>query len=139
MAANPQYAGDPISAFAVLATANLNRDGVTGAIVTAYTFRAANVGGKGGRLDTLTITAGSAAVTVAGNVLFFVNNVLLREIAITAITPTATVKGYLIPASEGANVNGVLILDHIFAPGDVIKFLVTTTQALTARVTGGEY
>lgn len=139
MAANPQYAGDPISAPAVLATANLNRDGVTGAMVTAYTFRAANVGGKGGRIDTLTITAGSVAATVAGNVLMFINGVLIKEIAVTAITPSATVKGYTIPAAEGADSNGVLQINQTFAAGDIVKFCVTTSQALTARVAGGEF
>lgn len=139
MAFAPQYAGDPISAPATLATANLNRDGATGAVVTAYTFRALSAGGKGGRIDNLTITAGTATASVAGNVLMFINSVLIREIAITAITPSATVKGYLIPISEGADSNGVLIINQVCAAGDIIKFVVTTTQALTARVVGGEF
>ena len=139
MAFAPQYAGDPISAPATLATANLNRDGVTGAVVTAYTFRALSAGGKGGRIDNLTITAGTVAASVAGNVLMFINSVLIREIAITAITPSATVKGYLIPIAEGADSNGVLIINQVCAAGDIIKFVVTTTQALTARVVGGEF
>lgn len=140
MAFAPQYSGDPISASAVLSTANLNRDGVTGAVVTAYTFRASGVtGGKGGRIDTLTITAGSTGASVAGNVLMFINGTLIREIAISSITPSATVKGYIIPTLEGADVNGVLIVNQVCAAGDIIKFVVTTTQALTARVVGGEF
>ena len=139
MAFAPQYAGDPISASATLATANLNRDGVTGAVVTAYTFRALSAGGRGGRIDTVTITAGTAAASAAGNVLMFVNNVLIKEIAVTLITPSATIKGYTIPVSEGADSNGVLIINQVCAAGDIIKFVVTTTQALTARVVGGEF
>ena len=139
MASAPQYAGFPISASAVLATANLNRDGVTGAVVTAYTFRSAINGGVGGKIDTVTLTPSSATVTVVGNVLMFINGVVVREIATTAITPSATVKGYQIPTTEGADANGVLIINKVCMPGDVVKFVTTVTQAITARIEGGEF
>ncbi len=139
MPANPQYTGDVISAPAVLTTANLNRDGTTGSVITAYTFRAATSGGKGGRIDAMTLTPSSAAATVAGIVLVFVNGVVVREIATTAITPAATVKGYQIPTTEGADANGVLQLGKICQPGDIIKVVTTVTQALTARFEGGEF
>lgn len=140
MAFSPQYAGDAVAASATLATANLNRDGITGAVVTAYTFRAAGLaGGKGGRIDTLTITAPGTAITLVGNVLMFINGVLIKEIAITAITPTATVKGYTIPTTEGADANGVLVINQLCVAGDIVKFCVTSSQALIARITGGEF
>lgn len=139
MASSPQYTSLPISAAATLATANLNRDGVTGTVVTAYTFRSGANGGTGGRIDTLTITAPGTSATVLGNVLMFINGTPIKEIAITAITPSATVKGYTIPTSEGADANGVLAISHLCVAGDVVKFCVTTSQALIARVEGGEF
>jgi hypothetical protein len=85
------------------------------------------------------MTPSSAAVTVVGNVLMFINGVVVREIATTAITPSATVKGYQIPTTEGADANGVLIINKVCMPGDVVKFVTTVTQAITARIEGGEF
>lgn len=138
MPANPLYAGDPISAGVLVATANANRDGSTGTYATAYTFRAAASGGKGGRIDYLTLVSQTGA-SVAGNILMFINGTLVREIATTAITPSTTVKGYTIPASEGADANGRLPLGIVCQAGDVVKFCTTLAQNIFARVEGGEF
>jgi len=139
MAANPQYAGDPISAATLVSVANANRDGATGTYATAYTFRAAGAtGGKGGRIDTVTIVSQTGA-SVVGVVLMFINGVLVREIATTAVTPSTTAKGYTIPVAEGADANGRLAIGIVCAPGDVVKFCTTLGQALQVRVEGGEF
>lgn len=137
MAASPQYTDRPISAVAVLSAANTNRDGTTGTYVTAYTFAAAAAGGKGGRIDTLTINA--TATTTAGVVRMFINNSLVREFLVTAVTPSTTVKVWMIPTTEGADANGRLALGITCAPGDVVKFSTNNAEAFQVRVEGGEF
>lgn len=139
MPANPLYTGDPISAGGSLTTANANRDGATGTLLTAYTFRAAASGGKGGRLDAVYAVASSTSATAAGNIIIFIQGIIVREIATTAITASATVKGYTIPTSEGADTNGRLALNIVCAAGDVVKVLTTVTQNIAVRFEGGEF
>jgi hypothetical protein len=139
MAFAPQYTGDPISAGVLVATANANRDGTTGTYATAYTFRASGAtGGRGGRIDYLTLTSQTGA-SVVGNILMFINGTMVREIPTTVATPSTTVKGYQIPTSEGADVNGRLPLGIVCAPGDVVKFCTTLAQNIFARIEGGEF
>lgn len=137
MSATPQYTDRPISAVAAISAANTARDGTTGTYVTAYTFTAAASGGRGGRIDTLTINA--TATTTAGVVRMFVNNAMVREFLVTAVTPSATVKAWMIPTTEGADANGRLPLGLICAPGDVIKFSTQNAEAFQCRVEGGEF
>lgn len=138
MASSPQYANDPISASVSISTANTNRDGSTGTYGTAYTLRSAGAnGGKGGRIDAISIQATST--TTAGMVRMFVNAALVREFAISALTPSGTVKSYTIPTSDGADVNGRLALGIVCQAGDVIKFNTHNAETFLVRVEGGEF
>lgn len=142
MSGNPEYTRDVVSATALLTTANLNLDGVTGAYVTAYTFRAAGAaGGRGGLITGLTIDANSVTATAVGMVNMYINGALVRSVATTGITPSVTVKPYQIPTTEGADINGVLTFAQPYqcAPGDIVKFSTTATQNLVCRVMGGEF
>lgn len=83
MATSAQYAATPKSNTVNIATANSNRDGVTGTYGTLIT-----AGASGGRIDRLNLTATST--TTAGMVRLFVDNALIREIPVLAITPSGT-------------------------------------------------
>jgi hypothetical protein len=137
MSAAPQYTTHAISASVAFSTANTNRDGSTGTYATAYTFLSAANKGLGGRIDYLTVEATST--TTAGMIRLFVNSALVREIAVSAITPSATVKAWTIPASEGADINGRLALGIVLAPGDVIKLNTHNAESFVARIEGGEF
>lgn len=92
MASTAQYVATPKNGVAQVSTANTNRDG-TGTLATVYT-----AGTNGSRIDALQIQA--AATTTAGMVRFFISNDggttkrLVGEVAITAITPSATVAAF---------------------------------------------
>lgn len=139
MAAAPTYTLDAISAVAAISTANTNRDG-TGTLGTVYTARAAANGGKGARIDGITICA--TGTTTAGMVRIYVDNGtarLIREIAVSAITPSGTVKAFTIPASEGADANGFLALGLILQPGDILKASTHNAETFVVRAMGGEF
>lgn len=80
----------PKTAVAQVTTANTARDG-TGTIATVFT-----AGASGSRIDDVTITA--VATTTAGMVRLFLhdgtNARLLREVAVSAITPSGTVAAF---------------------------------------------
>lgn len=90
MASNANYAATPKSALAQLSAANTLRDG-TGTIVTVLT-----AGTSGSRVDDIVITA--TGTTTAGMVRLFLhdgtNARLLREVPVTAITPSGTVQAF---------------------------------------------
>lgn len=90
MASTPTYAATPKSTVAQVTAANTNRDG-TGTIATIYT-----AGASGSRIDRLNIKA--AGTTTAGMLRLFLhdgtNARLLTEVAVFALTPSATVKTF---------------------------------------------
>tara|TARA_R110000868_G_scaffold113895_1_gene305605 strand:- start:432 stop:815 length:384 start_codon:yes stop_codon:yes gene_type:complete len=90
MASTPQYAGTVRSAAVVVSAANTNRDG-TGTIVTVLT-----AGSAGTRIDDITVIA--TGTTTTGMVRLFLHNgtdaKLLREIPVTAATPSSTVAAF---------------------------------------------
>lgn len=90
MSTSAQYAAMPKTAVAQVTTANTARDG-TGTIATVFT-----AGASGSRIDDVTITA--VATTTAGMVRLFLhdgtNARLLREVAVSAITPSGTVAAF---------------------------------------------
>lgn len=90
MSTQAQYAATPATAVAQVTTANTARDG-TGTIVTVET-----AGTNGTRIDDITVTA--VGTTTAGMVRLFLhdgtNARLWREVAVTAITPSATVAAF---------------------------------------------
>ena len=88
MASIPSYAAIPRAAAEQVSAANTARDG-TGTVVTLFT-----AGASGSRIDDIDIVA--AATTTAGVVRLFLHNGtgyrLLREILVSAITPSTTVE-----------------------------------------------
>jgi hypothetical protein len=90
MAATPAYAATPRIAVVQISTANTNRDG-TGTIGTVWT-----AGSSGSRVDRVIIEATSS--TTAGMIRLFIydggNNYLIKEIAVSAATPSATVQTF---------------------------------------------
>ncbi len=141
MAAAAQYTRDVISASASISTANTGRDG-TGTLGTVYTARSAANGGTGARIDSITVEATST--TTAGMVRIFVTDSggtarLVKEIAVSALTPSATVKAFTIPTTEGADANGVLPLGILLAPGDILKAGTHNAETFVVRAQGGEF
>jgi hypothetical protein len=92
MATAPNYAATPRSAVGQISTANTARDG-TGTIVSVITG-----GANGTRVDDITIQA--TATTTAGIVRLFLSldggttNRLIREVEITARTPSGTAPAF---------------------------------------------
>jgi hypothetical protein len=91
MALNQQnYAATPRCAVGQVSTANTARDG-SGTLATIFT-----AGASGSRIEDITITA--AGTTTAGMVRLFLhdgtNARLLREVSVSAITPSATVAAF---------------------------------------------
>ena len=90
MAVNPNFAATPKCGIGQLSAANTARDG-TGTIVTIFT-----AGGSGSRIEHLDICA--AGTTTAGMIRLFIhdgtNTRLIKEIAVTAITPSASVAAF---------------------------------------------
>lgn len=83
MATAPGYIGTPKSSSVAIATANINRDGVTGVYGTLHT-----AGASGSRIDVINITA--TGTTTAGMIRIFNNGAMIREVPVLAITPSAT-------------------------------------------------
>lgn len=90
MSATSNYAATPKTAVAQVSTANTARDG-TGTLATVFT-----AGASGSRIDDIAITA--TGTTTAGMVRLFLhdgtNARLWREVAVSAITPSATVSPF---------------------------------------------
>ncbi len=90
MATTQQFIGTVKSPFARISAANAGRDG-TGTIADLYT-----PGASGGRVDDIAIKAESTTTT--GMIRFFhhdgSNYRLLREVSVSAITPSATVQSF---------------------------------------------
>ena len=133
MAASPEYTSRPINADVLISTANANRDG-TGTLGTAYTFTA---GGRGGRIDAVTIQA--IGTTTAGMVRMFINGVLRREWLVAALTPSATVKAFTVQAADGADANGRVAMGIVCKPGDVVAFSTHNAESFQCVVEGGEF
>lgn len=98
MATAAQYAAVPRAAVAQVSTANTNRDG-TGTLVTVLSG-----GANGTRVDDLVVQA--VGTTTAGMVRLFLSldggttNRLLREVAVSAITPSGTVPAFRAELSD---------------------------------------
>lgn len=140
---NPIYPSVVRAPRVSIATANTARDG-TGTLGTLYTCpgtAATPPTTPGAIVQSITIQA--TGTTTAGMVRIFhhdgTNFSIIREIAVSALTPSATVKAFGIPTSEGADVNGRLILNKLLEPGHGIR--VSTHNAETFIVTAdiGEY
>lgn len=99
MSAIPNFAASPRVSSAVVSVANPNRNG-SGTIADVLT-----AGASGSRIDTVCIKATSTST--AGMIRLFINNnstsVLIAEIPVTAITPSATTPSYQAVVSGVSN------------------------------------
>lgn len=90
MSLNPQYIATPRAAVGVLSAANTARDG-TGTLVTVF-----SAGAAGSRIDDLSIIA--TGTVTAGVVRLFLHDGtsarLLREIMVSATTPSTSVEAF---------------------------------------------
>lgn len=90
MASAPSFAATPRVDAVAIATANTNRDG-TGTIGTVFT-----AGASGSRIERVRIQA--SVTTTAGVVRLFLHDgsayFLIKEVLVTAITPSTTVAAY---------------------------------------------
>lgn len=101
MSTAPQYAATVKAGSVVISTANTNRDG-TGTLGTLLT-----AGASGSRVDDINIVA--TGTTTAGMVRLFLhdgtNARLVREVPVSAITPSSTVAAF---SSELKNLGWLL-------------------------------
>ncbi len=90
MSANPNFASTPKVGKQLVNAANANRDG-TGTIVSIFA-----AGANGSRIDKAVIAANGT--TTAGMVRLYISDgathTLIKEIPITAITPSGTVQSF---------------------------------------------
>lgn len=140
MSVQPQYASTPISPIVNFATANTARDG-TGTIAVLATGRA-----PGTRIERVLLKA--AATTTAGMIRLFKRDSgiarnadgsiasytaptwrLLREVAVSAITPSGTVAAW---EGEWAPTNGLTLAD-----GDQLGIATHNAEGFNAQVVGG--
>ena len=125
MASNANYAATPKSALAQLSAANTLRDG-TGTIVTVL-----SAGTSGSRVDDIVITA--TGTTTAGMVRLFLhdgtNARLLREVPVTAITPSGTVQAFTASLPN---------LALVLAPGWSLRASTLNAESFNVSVTRAE-
>lgn len=128
-----------------ISTANTNRDG-TGTIGTLFTSpgTADSNGGTGGNGSVVqSITCQATGTTTAGMVRLYshdgTNFSLIREIAVTSATPSATVKAFSIPTTEGADANGRLELNLLLEPGHSIRASTHNAETFILTADIGDY
>lgn len=129
MAASPIFIGSVHRETNTISAANTNRDG-TGTLVTCFT-----AGSSGSAIFRIRIKAQST--TTAGMIRIFNTfssvTTLIREIPVTAITPSATV-----PTWEGElffNTNEMMVLPS----GTTLRFSTNNAEAFTVIIEGGDY
>jgi protein required for attachment to host cells len=124
MSASPAYAATPIGSVAQISTANAARDG-TGTITDIVA-----AGANGARIDDISIVA--AATTTAGVIRFFLSNGvstrLLKEILVSAVTPSATAVVWSQALSN---------LGWVLPPTWVLKASTHNAEAFNVLVTRG--
>jgi hypothetical protein len=128
MAAAPIFIGTPKNSVASVSTANTNRDG-TGTLVTLHT-----AGTLGARVDRIGITA--TGTTTAGMVRLFLSdgsvNRLVVEVAVTAVTPSASTAAF---SSEIVFGSGL-----IMQTGYILKASTHNAETFHVVITnGGDY
>lgn len=128
MGALAQYVSNPKSPVGQVTVANPNRDG-TGTLVTLFTA-GQTAGSVGSRIDDIAIKA--AVPTTAGMVRFFhydgTNTRLLKEINVSAITPSATVQAF-----ESLLYN----LGWCFQPTHELRVSTEKAEAINIHITRG--
>jgi hypothetical protein len=122
MAASPQYVSVPKTYTATLSTANTNRDGTTGTYATIMT-----AGTNGSRVDKIVICA--TGTTTEGMIRFFLNDSLIKEIHVAAVTPSATTQAW---SAEVAFEGGLIL-----GSGTVLKASTEKTETFKVTVVNG--
>lgn len=142
---SPIYPGRVRGGRASIATANTNHDG-TGTIGTVFTSPGTadangGTGGNGSVVQSITIVA--TGTTTAGMIRLYrhdgTNFSIIREIPVTALTPSATVKAFAIPSSEGADVNGRLALNLLLEPGHSLRASTHNAETFIVTADVGDY
>ncbi|MCS7316765.1 MAG: hypothetical protein NZZ41_00380 [Candidatus Dojkabacteria bacterium] len=127
MATTPNFASSPRASFAVINTANTNRDG-TGTIVTVF-----NAGPQGSRIETIEVIAIGA--TTNNVVRIFLNDGtntrLYDEILISASTPSTTEKVQ--------RHSLVFTYNFVLPPGWSIRASTNNAESYVVLVTGGDF
>ncbi len=124
MALSPVFPEKIANAEVAFTTANTNLDG-TGTIATLFTAPSTVglAGAAGSIVESITVTA--TATTTAGWIAIYRHNgttfFLIRVIPVTAVTVGAGVAPWRIPQSEGADINGRLMMNLKLEPGDSIR------------------
>ena len=127
MASSPIYIGTPQTWQAALSAANTNRDG-TGTIVDVVTG-----GASGSRLDKIRVQA--SGTSSAGVIRFYLydgtNTYLIKEMMVSAITPSASVEAW----------SGEWDCDGLVLPSTSWKLRASThnAEAFKVFVKGGNF
>lgn len=132
MAQTPVYAATPRYAVANISAANTARDG-TGTIVTVFT-----AGASGSRIDRVNIEA--TATTTAGQVRLFIhdgtNARFLKEVAVTALTPSATVQAFTAGLYDGSDPS---IFPIILPTGYSLRAAPHNAESFNVHANGGDF
>lgn len=132
MASAPIFTGTPRCAIGQVSAANTNRDG-TGTIATIFT-----PGANGSRIETITVVA--VGTTTAGMIRLYIhdgtNARLWKEIGVTALTPSSTVKAFtaVIDCGDGNHQN-ILVLPT----GYSLRASTHNAETFNVLVIGGDY
>lgn len=134
MSAQAGYAATPRVGIGTISTANTNRDG-TGTIGTIFT-----AGSSGSRIDRIVIKA--TVNTTAGMVRLFIHNgttaYLWREIAVSAITVSATVAGFE-SAMSSNNAADIGFLPLVLPTGYSLRASTHNAETLNVTAVGGDF
>jgi hypothetical protein len=129
MSTTPEFVSVVRTAVGQVTTANTNRDG-TGTIATIFT-----AGSSGSRIENVTIQA--AVTTTAGMVRLYIhdgtNARLFFEKAITAATPSATVKAFTATIGFGD------VMPLLLANGYSLRASTEKTETFNIIVFGGDF
>lgn len=132
MSATPQFASTARLGVAALSTANTARDG-TGTISTVLT-----AGASGSRVSRIIIQA--TGTTTAGMVRLFIhdgtNARLWKEVAVTAITPSASVAAFKSSLSDAVDLD---LMPLILPNGHSLRAATHNAEGFNVIATGGDF
>lgn len=130
---SPVFVNRPLLGLGLVSAGNVNRDG-TGTLVTLLT-----AGPDGARVDRVTATA--IGVTTAGMLRLFVaddagtpNIRLVKELPVTAVTPSASVAGF---AAEWVRADGQPVVD--LPPLYSLRAATHNAESFHLAAQGGNY
>lgn len=138
MADAPIFTGVVDASVATISVANTARDG-SGTMATVFT-----AGAKGSRIDQIFINA--ISTTTAGLVKLYIsstadantsaNTHLIREVPVTAVTPSTTVAAFSSILNSAVNVD---LLPLFLPAGYVLRADTTIAQGFRVMAIGGDF